>query len=140
MKKSIKIMLVLMLSVMMITTITENASAATINWSVVKTPGMQTASCSVKMPVYKGQMTYKVTGLSGNCSYLLGKCVSANGNYCYINNSTKSVMITKINGQQSFYMKFINGGDSNEYMYFICSVEHNAGIGDLVVGSGTISY
>lgn len=116
-----------------------NVFAATYSWGATKTPGQTIATDSVQIPIYKGKMTFKVTKLTGSCSYLLGKCTTKSDKY-YINTSTKSVMITEVGGEQSFYMAFVNGGDSGQYMNLVCSVEHNAGVGDLVGAYGTIYY
>ena len=140
MKKRFKFMATLMMVIMMMFVVTENVSAATYPWSVTKFPGVTSASDSVQMPLYKGQITYKVTELSGDCSYLAGKCASTTDTYCYINNTNRCVLISKVNGSQSFYMAFTAQGLAREYMYFSCSIEHNAGIGELLTAQGTLTY
>ena len=138
--KVLKRVTTLMLAMVMAFMMVESVSAETYPWTSVKTPG--NTGCmvrDVKIPAYTGKMTFKVTTLSGNCSYLLGKVVSTYGSKYYINNSSKSVMITKVNGEQSFYMKFVGFNILTEqYMYLRCSVEHNASIGETVYASGII--
>lgn len=141
MKKNIRMIAALVIAMIMIMTTVESASAATFSWSSTKTPGYTSATSTlIKMPLYKGKITFKVTSLSGNCSCLLGQVVSAKPNYCYVNTSSKSVMITKVGGEQAFNMGFTYVGLMQEYMYLSCSVVQNASIGELVYGSGTLSY
>lgn len=139
-KKSRRLVALLMFVLLLATSSQRGVEAKTYYWNVSKNPGTQTAYTTVGMPLYKGEITYQVTMLSGNCSYLLGKCESAEENYYYIDNSNQCVMVTAIGGEDSFYLEFINGGDSFDYMYFRCSVEHNAGIADVISGMGTLSY
>lgn len=139
MRKSLKNLLSIVLTLGLLISCTTRVNAATHPWSASKTPGVTTGSTMVEIPVYKGKMTFMVTKLSGNCSYLLGKCVSINNNY-YINNSAKCVMITKVGGAQSFYMKFLNGSADADIFYLRCSVEHNAYIGDIVSAVGVIYF
>lgn len=140
MKKSIKYIVTLVLTMIMIVGTMKSTFAETFNWIAVKTPGNTGASDLVDIPLYKGKMTFKVTGLSGNCSYLLGKCTTSSNYYYYINNASKSVMISKVNGEQSFYMAFDHDGDRKQIMTLVCSVEHNASVGDLVSARGIIYY
>lgn len=119
----------------------EGVLAATYNWDVIKTPGhSNTVSDTVKMPLFKGQITYKVTSLSGNCSYLVAKVTATKSGYYNINTSSKSVMITKVGGQQAFTMYYTDKGSKEEFVYFNCTIEHNASIGELVCGAGTLSH
>lgn len=140
MKKRVKLMATLMMVIMMMFVVTENVSAATHSWSVTKTPGVTSASDSVQIPLYKGQITYTVTKLSGTCSYLAGKCATPSDRYCYINTTDHCVLISKVNGSQSFYMAFTEAGLEREYMYFSCSIAHNAGATQLLMAEGTLSY
>lgn len=139
MRKSLKNLLSIVLTLGLLISCATNVNAETFSWSASKTPGTTKGSTAVQIPIYKGKMTFMVTKLSGDCSYLLGKCVSINKNY-YINNSEKSVMITKVGGAQSFYMRFLNGSELAKYFYLVCSVEHNAYIGDTVSAVGVIYY
>ena len=139
MKKSFKKFLSILLTLGLLISCTTSVNAATYSWSASKTPGMTKGSTAVHIPVYKGKMTFMVTKLSGDCSYLLGKCMSIDKDY-YINNSEKSVMVTKVGGAQSFYMRFLNGNELENYFYLVCSVENNADIGDIASAVGVIYY
>ena len=139
MKKSVKIITSLVLAMVMIMSTVEMASAATsYSWTATKNPGTQEGATTVKMPLYKGTLVFKVTSLTGSCSYLLGKCTTRNYDLYYINNSARNVMITKVNGTQSFKMAFTDEGLKENNMYLKCSVEHNALYSDYVSASGTI--
>lgn len=139
MKKLLKTLTSLVMAVAILVSTMEVASAATFTWTATKNPGTSIGVDTVEIPLYKGTMTFKVTNLTGSCSYLLGKCVS-NSSLYYINNTAKSVMITKVNGTQTFSMKFTTAGLKEDYMYLKCTVEHNASIGELVSASGKIYY
>lgn len=140
MSKNLKMIATLMIAIIMVAATKESASAATYNWGVAKTPGYQTGMSTKEIPLYKGEMTFKVTNFVGNCSYLVARCSSANGNYYYIDNTSKSVSISKLNGQQSFHMKFINDGDDFDYMNLAFYIDNNAGIGETVSANGIIFY
>ena len=141
MKKSIRIIAMLM-AVMMMTIITvENVSAETFSWNSVKSPGSTDAGTDIiKMPLYKGQITFTVTNLNGNCTCLIARTDSTKENYYYVNNSLKSVMLTEVGGEAVFTMKFTTSGLKQEYMYLNCYVVQDASIGELVYGSGTLYY
>ena len=84
-------------------------------------------------------MFFKATVLSGNCSYLAAKAVSTYPQKYYINNSARSVLISRVNGEQMFTMRFINFDITLESdMYVTCTVEHNASIGETVYAKGII--
>lgn len=139
-KERRRIVAILMFMLTVVMSSQKSVWAASYPWNVTKNPGTERAYTSVGMPLYKGEITYTVTLLSGNCSYLLGKCESAKENYYYVDNSNQCVMVTEVGGEDSFYMKFINGGESLSHMFFHCSVEHNAEIDERVSGMGTLSY
>lgn len=124
MKKSVRLIATLMVAMLMVVATGKNVSAETYTWTAVKTPGTtQHGTSEVDIPLYKGKMTFKVTSLSGDCSYLLGKVTSSNNSYYYVNTSEKSVMITEVGGEQSFYMSFTTVGNTMDVMTLICSVE-----------------
>ncbi len=137
-KKIGTLVLVMVMSFVMVQT----ASAATYEWASIKNPGNAGCVASiVEMPVYAGAITFKTTVLNGNCSYLAGKAEATYPTKYYINNSSRSVLISTVNGEQSFTMKFINfdiSEDSN--MYLSCTVVHNANIGDTVYARGIIYH
>ena len=137
MNKNVRRIATLIMTIVMVVALNKNVFAETYTWNATKIPGVQIGEDLKEIPHYKGKMTFKVTGLHGNCSYLLAKCVSYNNSRYYINNTSRSVMITRVNGEQSFYVKF---NYNDDYMYLICSVEHNASIGELVSASGIIYY
>lgn len=141
MKKIMGICMSVVIAFIMVLSICVNANAATFDWNSTKTPGTTTSSTDkVKIPLYKGTLTFKVNTMNGNCSYLAAKCQSYYENKYYINNTSKSILISLVGGTQSFSMKFVNGGDSEEYMYLACSIQHNAQIADLLTASGIIFY
>lgn len=140
MKKRIRIMAALMLTVMMVATTLDCAYAASYQWTAAKAPGSRVGETITRIPLYKGTMRFTLTALSGDCSYLLGKVTSNDTEHYYVNNSAKCVMLTKVNGYQDFIMEFINNGDSLAIMQLKCTVEHNAPISATVYARGTITY
>lgn len=140
MNKITKKIISLMMAVVMLGAIPQSVSAATYYWSATKTPGITSDYDTVKIPLYKGTMTFKVTDLNGSCSYLVGQCESLYSSLYYINNSAKNVKISVENGTQTFSMTFTNSGLNQTYMSLKCSVEHNASVGEFAAASGTIYY
>lgn len=141
MKKQVRLFVSLMLTLVMVFTISESALAATYSWTAVKIPGNSAyGKAVVSIPLYKGEMTFKLTKLEGDCSYLLAKVTSSNESLYYVDTTTKSVMLTKVNGEQSFYMGFTTLGNAENVMKLNCYVEHNADIGKLIQAAGIIYY
>lgn len=141
MKKNTKIIASIMLSIALLFTATESILAASYSWTATKTPGMTAyGETNIEMPLYKGGMTFELTYLYGDCSYLLAKVTSSNDNYYYVNTSTRSVMLTKVHGQQSFSMGFTGIGNAQSKMILKGYVEHNAATGKFVQASGIIFY
>lgn len=141
MKKSVRLVATLMAALMMVLAIGKSASAASYSWTAVKTPGtIAYGTTTITIPLYKGEMTFKLTNLYGDCSYLLARVASSNEDYYYVDNSIKSVPLTQINGEQTFYMAFTSLGEAQSNMVLIGSVEHNAGYSQFVEASGEISY
>ena len=142
MKKSVKIIASLLLAVMMIIGSQERTLAYSTVWAAVKVPGTggTSADTIMNIPLTKGKITFKVTELTGNCSYLIGQCVSTYTNYGYINNSNRSVSVSTVNGEDYFYMSFTTAGAAQDYMYLTCSAKHNASSSELVKVTGTLSY
>lgn len=90
-------------------------------------------------------MTFKLTALNGDCSNLASHLVSSNASYYYIKKNDSdtegtTLQLTKVGGEQSFYMGFTTAGNQQSVMKFTCSVVHNAGINDTVSASGQIYY
>jgi hypothetical protein len=138
--KILKKITTLVLTMVMTFMMVEGASAATFPWTTVKNPG--SSGCQVddvQMPIYAGTITFKVTNLTGNCSYQVAIASSTYSSKYYVNNSQRCVKVSKLNGESSFSMKFTNTNISTEtYMYIRCSMEHNANIGDTVTTSGIL--
>lgn len=138
--KTLKKLGTLVLAMMMTFVIAQSVSAETYDWSAVKNPGSSSSSSnSVRLYVTTEELFFKATLLSGNCSYLAGKGVSTYPQKYYINNSARSVLISRVNGEQMFTMRFTNFDITKEsYMYVTCTVEHNASIGETVYAKGII--
>ncbi len=63
-----------------------------------------------------------------------------NSNLYYINNYSMCAILSKIGAEQSFKMAFVGDGVYEEYMIFRCTVEHNAGITDVVSAAGVLYH
>ncbi|MBP3339092.1 MAG: hypothetical protein J6L69_06790 [Lachnospiraceae bacterium] len=140
MNKIVKNIIALMMVLVVVSTMSQSVSAETFYWSATKTPGMTSDYDTVKIALYKGTMTFKVTDLNGSCSYLVGQCESLHSNLYYINNTAKNVKISVENGTQTFIMAFSSAGEKEDYMYLKCSVEHNASVGQLAAAAGIIYF
>lgn len=139
MKKYLRMMSLIMVTMIMLMTTEVSAATEIYYWDLVKNPGMTDAGVDrIKIPMDAGTFTYTVSQLGGNCSCLIAKAESTYNNEYYINNANKCVMLTVPGGSETFTMHFVNGIKQNENMSIDCSIIHNADIGTLVYGSGTI--
>lgn len=139
--KNTKIIASIILSLILLFTANESILATSYSWTAVKTPGITAyGETNITIPLYKGQMMCQITELYGDCSYLLAKVTSSNDDYYYVNTSTRSIMFTRENTEQTFYMGFTDEGNKETYMILKGYVEHNAEVYKFVQASGIITF
>ena len=141
MKKTIRIMALLVMAMIMSITTKASALTATYYWDVAKNPGSSTADVDIiKIPSYTGTLTYTVSTMNGDCTCLIAKAESANNSKYYINNLSRNIMLTVVGAKQNFTMIFTEAGKDEPIMQISCTIIQNADISKLVYGSGTIYY
>lgn len=147
MKKSIKMIAIVMMAVVMMIASQEYTLAATTkySWAIRKMPGSTTASDKIYVPPHTEDMEYEVDTLYGTPSLVVARCEnppSVQDRY-YINNSTKNIRVSKVS-TTTFRMYFDPETTfaPGEKMEFYSIIEHNAGdnlINETIVSLGSIN-
>lgn len=127
MKKNVKMIVALALAVIMVMASQESFLANDQDWNISTTSSVNQTT-EIVIPYYEGDITYKLTSLSGNCTYLVAECQpnAMYAAYYWMNNTAGCIRLTKP-AEETFRMGFSSLGKSKRPdVSFIMYIDHNA--------------
>lgn len=143
MKKSVKMVVALVLALVMVVGTQESFFATTKYWTINKPIGSTQVSTEVEFPYYKGEITYQLTNwYNPSCSYFVVVC-NYNPIYTafyYIDGYHNGIRLTDAD-TVTFKMGFTNAGlQVQPNLSFVVRLEHNASNVSSVAMSATGAF